>query len=102
MSSSYLFEWLCAELGKRTELGLPQSRGTVRLALKSAGIELRTLDKRQVLVLVERVLPHELQVRGVGDAAVLCAAISSSLRALQLPTVVPEAAEAIFARLGRK
>ena len=68
MSSSPLFDWLCDEISKRTTLGLLQSRGTVRLALKDAGIELRTLNKTQALVIVERVLPHELQLRGVGNA----------------------------------
>jgi hypothetical protein len=83
-------------------LGLPQSRGTVRLALKDAGIELRTLNKSQALVLVERVLPHELQLRGVANAPALCAEICESLRTLRLEQASPETAEAIFARLGQK
>ena len=83
-------------------LGLPQTRGTVRLALKDAGIELRTLNKTQAMVLVERVLPHELQLRGVANAPALCAGICQSLGTLWHEQATPETAEAIFARLGRK
>jgi phosphoribosylamine-glycine ligase len=101
VSSSPLFEWLCSEIATRTTLGLPQSRGTVRLALKDAGIELRTLNKGQALVIIDRVLPHELQLRGVGNAATLCAGISQALRALTLQQTGPDSAEAIFERLGR-
>jgi hypothetical protein len=102
MSTSPIFEWLCTELVRRGPLDLPQSRGTVRLALKDAGLEPRTLTKDQTFVIIERVLPHELQVRGVANAVSLCTGLGQALRALKVEQTVPESAETIFARFGRK
>jgi hypothetical protein len=102
MSTSPLFEWLSSELTQRTTLELLQSRGTVRLALKNAGLEPRTLNQEQALVLIERVLPHELKVRGIADADAVCGALSQALRKLQSQPAGPESAESIFSRLARK
>jgi hypothetical protein len=102
MSTSPVFEWLSSEIAKRTTCGLPQSRGTVRLALKDAGLEPRTLNKEQALVIVERLLPRELELRGVSNASALCAELGQALQKLKLEPAGPESAESIFSRLGRK
>ena len=101
MSTSPIFEWLCGKLTERTKFDLLQSRGTVRLALKDAGLEPRTLDKVQTLVLLERVMPHELKVRGIPDASALCGELSQALQKHRFEAAAPQSAESIFSRLGR-
>jgi hypothetical protein len=102
MSGSPIFEWLCDEISGRTTLGPLQSRGTVRLALKEAGLEPRTISKAQALVIVERLLPRMLQVRGVANFTEICTKVGHALRLLKEQQAGPESAEAIFARLGKK
>ncbi len=48
------FEWLCARLAERTELTLLEARGTVRLALKSSGLNAHSVQAAQLAVVLER------------------------------------------------
>jgi len=79
-----------------------KSRGTVRLALQNAGLEPRTLTKEQAEVLLSRVLPQELKLRGIADATVQCTQMAMALKRLRFERTAPESAEAAFARFGRK
>lgn len=102
MSHSPVFEWLSEELARRSSLTLMQSRGTVRIALQSAGLESRTLKKEPALVVVERILPRELTARGVANAPTVCMEIAAALRSMTFTSTGPESPDAAFARLGRK
>ena len=102
MSHSPVFEWLSEELARRSSLTLLQSRGTVRIALQSAGLEARTLKKEPALVVVERVLPRELTVRGIANAPTVCMELALALRLMTFTSTGPESPETAFARLGRK
>ena len=102
MSTSPVFEWLCAELGVRTGFDVLKSRGTLRLALHGAGLEPRTLTKEQAELVVARVLPGELKLRGFADAPQRCSQIGLALKLMHFTQAVPESAEHTFARLGRK
>lgn len=102
MSTSAVFEWLCAELGSRTGLDALKSRGTMRIALQSAGLEPRTLTKAQAEVLIERVLPRELKLRAIADAANICMHLGMALRLMTFAHTTPESAESAFGRLGRR
>lgn len=102
MSTSPVFEWLSAEIGMRTGFDVLKSRGTLRLALHGVGLEPRTLTKEQAELVVERVLPGELKLRGFADAEQRCLHIGAALKLAHFTQVVPESAESAFARLGRK
>jgi hypothetical protein len=72
------------------------------LALKEVGLEPRTLTKVEAQVLLAKVLPYELGTRGVSNAAQLCEQLATALKATTFEGTTTEAAESIFARLGKK
>jgi hypothetical protein len=102
VSHSPIFEWLSEELARRSSLTLLQSRGTIRIALDNAGVEARTLRMGPALVVVERILPRELTVRGIANAATMCTELALALRSATFTTTGPEPADTAFERLGRK
>lgn len=101
MSESTVFESTCTQLEQSTSFDSLSARGTVRLALKSAGLDAREVTTAQMLVVVKRVLPAELKLRGVKDADDVCSAIAGRIAGM-----APAAAETrssvedIFRRLG--
>src|SRR5512145_2308056 len=100
MPDSPAFEHLCRELEAGTQLDRLEARGTVRLALKQAGLDPRSVTAEQLGVVLEKVLPAELAARGVGDAAALCARWRSGLGAFAPSGPAADSPEAVFARLG--
>jgi len=102
MSTSAVFEWLCAEISTRSGFDTLKSRGTLRLALQGAGLEPRTLTQEQAAVVVARVLAKELKLRGIADADAQCMHIGMALKLMRFTQAAPESAESAFARLGRK
>ena len=101
--ASALFDLAAERLEHHTTLDRLQARGTLRLALKLAGLDPKGLTAEQLRVLFERVLPDELETRGVGEAASVCRAImddvASSPAAQEKPGVASP--DEIFQRLGR-
>ena len=49
-----------------------QSRGTIRIALKKAGLDPASFDASQLKVVLEKVMPNELRVRGIRNAESVC------------------------------
>jgi hypothetical protein len=72
MAISEAFEWLCQQVEEATPFDRLESRGTVRLAIKEAGLDARTVSFAETAVLVKRVLPLELQRRGIEDGDSFC------------------------------
>jgi len=99
MADSAAFDFVCGELERGTSLDRLEARGTVRLALKEAGLEARSVSPDQIAVVVEKLLPSELEARGIGDAAALCARIRSGLGSVARDATV-ETPDAVFQRLG--
>lgn len=99
MADATAFDLICAELEERTSLDRLEARGTVRLSLKKAGLEARTVTADQMKVVLERVLPKELAARGVLDGDGVCAGLVPGLANLEVGPDV-ETPDAIFARLG--
>lgn len=99
MADSAAFELICTTLERRTELDRLQARGTVRLALREAGLDARAATVEQMRVVVDRVLPRELEARGVADADGLCADLVVGLDDVvdEAPAETPET---VFQRLG--
>jgi hypothetical protein len=97
------FDWVCQELEAATGLDRLAARGTVRLALKTAGLEPAALTPEQAGVVLERVLPAELGARGVADAERLCREILGRLGRLgPQGGTGGTSPEEIFARLGSR
>ena len=100
--SATLFDLAAEHLEQQTSLDRLEARGTLRLALKQAGLEPNGLTLEQLGVVFERVLPGELQTRGVDAAAGICEAVMKAV------ANSPEAAapngsrgvDEVFRRLG--
>ncbi|MCG8588687.1 MAG: hypothetical protein MJE66_05295 [Proteobacteria bacterium] len=98
MSATAVFDNACSQLEERTSLDRLEARGTVRLALKTAGLEPGKVTKEQMLTVLERVLPGELESRGIDQAESICSTIGNDLPDTAATDV--ESPEAVFARLG--
>ena len=100
MAESAAFEAACSCLeqgGSRDRLA---ARGTIRLALKQAGLEPKTVTARQLEVVLTKLLPAELASRGITAPEELCARISKALAGLDTGARSADTPEAIFARLA--
>jgi hypothetical protein len=99
MADSAVFDFICGALEAGTPLDRLAVRGTVRIALKQAGLEARSVTRDQMSVVIDKILPVELVSRGVDDVDELCAALKSGLAGV---SEKPDAdtPDAVFERLG--
>jgi len=97
---SPVFEFVAAEVERRSTLATLEARGTVRLALKRAGLDAGSVTRDQMQVVLERVLPEEMRSRGVAGSAELCRTLASALRAANPGGDAPDSPETIFRRLA--
>jgi hypothetical protein len=104
MSDGTLFDAVADVLQARAALDPLAARGTLRLALKGAGLDARTVSPAQMLVVIERVLPRELESRGVRDPSEVCAALGAVARAAQSAGAGAAAAapEDVFRRIRER
>ena len=79
---SPVFERAADELESLSRMSRLEARGTLRLALKDAGLIPKTVNARSMLVVLDRVLPALLARRGVAGASDMCQAISGVVRSL--------------------
>ena len=84
MSESAVFAWMCEALEASTDLSRLEARGTVRLALKAAGLSVEALTRSQAGVVLERVMPGELSSRGLAEAARICERLGIQLKSARL------------------
>ena len=100
-TQSSVFDRTCEELERATSFDSLSARGTIRLALKSAGLDARTVSSEQMTVVLKRVLPSELGARGVADPDKVCATVASRISGLApSPAASGSSVEEIFRRLG--
>ena len=97
-----LFDLAAERLEHHTALDRLEARGTLRLALKAAGLEPKGVTAEQLRVLFERVLPGELEMRGVGDAASVCSAVMDDVASSPVVREEPasKSVDEVFSRLG--
>ena len=76
MAESQYFEIACDALERATPLSQLEARGTVRIALKAAGFDSRSVNRPQVLAMVLGPLPTELSRRGVDEHEEVCRGIA--------------------------
>jgi hypothetical protein len=99
LADSAAFELACEMLERETSLDRLAARGTIRLALKAAGLEAHNVAPDQMTIVVANLLPQELESRGAKDGARVCAAIGEKLARLETENAA-ETPETVFARLG--
>jgi len=99
---SRLFDFVADAIEQKTELAKLEARGTLRLALKESGFSADSITARDMVVVLERVMPNELSSRGIGDPESVCEYLSTSLR--EFNEAVEEhgnsSPESVFARLA--
>jgi hypothetical protein len=100
LANSPAFDWLCEHLEIATDLDRLEARGTVRIALKSAGLDAATVLPDQMRVVIERVLPIELVARGIDDAEQKCADLALGVSRIDAGRS-DDSPDEVFRRLGR-
>jgi len=100
VSDATTFDFLCEELERESTLERLEARGTVRIAIKQAGLDPLSATPRELAVVVEKLLPGELAARGIENGDSLCAGLAKRVAAREGPAATRETPEAIFARLG--
>jgi hypothetical protein len=76
---SDLFAVASLRLQHHTDLDRLESRGTLRIALKKAGVDAKSFTLEELEAVLAMILPGELSQRGVGDAEAVCVAVMKSL-----------------------
>jgi hypothetical protein len=99
MADAEAFEAVCAQLEARTSLDRLAARGTVRIALKQAGLDARAVTPQQMAVVAEKVLVGELTSRGIAEARSVCGELVTRLRAMT-GVSAGDTPDAVFRRLG--
>lgn len=99
MAESAAFTLVCTHLESATGLARPAARGTVRLALKEAGLDAAGVTPDQMKVVLDKVLPAELAARGIEEPESHCAALAAGIEGLAAAPA-GESPDAVFARLG--
>jgi hypothetical protein len=101
--SASIFDFVSDELERLTRLEKLEARGTVRLALKAAGLDPRTVTTQQMVATLEKVMPNEMKLRGVDDGEQVCRTMVAALVAAHPAAASAnlESPEAIFRRLAQ-
>jgi len=104
MAPETVFDFVAERLERATDFDRLEARGTVRLALKQAGLDPKTLSgEREMRVVLQKVLPGELEARGIQDADSVCAGLAEALESFAQTGpagVRGSSPEAVFKRIG--
>jgi hypothetical protein len=97
-----LFDLAAEKLERTTDMDRLAARGTLRIALKEAGLDAHKLTLPQLRAVFERLMPKELDARGVSDAAATCeAAMHEIARSADAIDIASSASpDDVFKRLG--
>jgi len=74
-----LFDLAADSLEQHSPFDRLEARGTLRIALKAAGLEPGNLTGARLRVVFEKVMPGELDNRGVSDVPDVCVAVLADL-----------------------
>jgi hypothetical protein len=99
-----VFDFVSEAIERETDLDRLEARGTVRLALKEAGFDANTIRPQELAVVLEKVMPRELAIRGVNTSEDVCRRIVRSLQDFDDGADCDEntSPESVFARLAGK
>jgi len=97
-----LFDIAAERLEESTDMDRLAARGTLRLALKEAGLDTQNFSLAQLRTVFERLMPKELEARGVPHGVAICSAVMNGVASIastaDLSTA--ESPDEIFKRLG--
>ncbi len=99
MPGSGAFEAICGALASAEGMDRWTARGTLQLSLMDAGLEASTVTAAQLAIVVERLLPRQLQSHGGVNVDAVCTRLRDTLAAL--PPTTAESAEGVFERIAR-
>ena len=97
-----LFDFAAERLEHHTSFDRLTARGTLRIALKVAGLDPKNLTGAQLQVVFEKVMPGELDSRGVSNVLAVCAAVIADLESVRggAEDAIATSPDEIFARLA--
>jgi hypothetical protein len=96
---SLAFTVACEVVERLSGLTSVQARGSVRLALREAGLFDSQVTSSQLSVVARGMLVRELRAGGVADAEAVCEQVRARIAAV--PDVTSDdSPDAVFARLG--
>ena len=101
MAESQAFDQVCQALEDTSSLSRLEARGTVRLALKEAGLDVKAVTSAELAVVITRVLPLELESRGVANAPSVCEAVRSAIDSRASHSPIKDRPDAVFQRMGK-
>jgi hypothetical protein len=99
MADSAAFTYVCEHLEANTTLDRLEARGTVRISLKEAGLEANNVAPDELKVVVQKILPEQLDSRGIDGCAMICSELEAGLSNLDAGDL-GDSPVAVFARLG--
>jgi hypothetical protein len=99
MAESEAFDRACTLLEGLTEFSRLEARGTIRIALKQAGLNASSVRASELVVVARAVLPGELESRGVAGSDSVCHQLCEDLsKVADSPS--EDTPESVFSRLG--
>jgi hypothetical protein len=96
------FDTAAESLERHTSFNRLEARGTLRIALKAAGLEPGSVTIQQLKVVFEKLMPGELETRDVSDAEAVCRTVAQeiALTSAASGTDAPADLDEVFGRLG--
>jgi len=100
--SDTIFDVAAERLEAHSDLDKLEARGTLRIALRTAGLDANALSIAQLEVVMDKIMPGELERRGVWKPESVCSAVMADVKqragdAKDAPETGPES---VFRRLG--
>ncbi len=97
-----LFDIVAERLEHHTEFSRIEARGTLRIALKEAGLKAKTLTLPQLETVFKKLMPGELERRRVEDAVAICNIVVGEVARIAGPgdTSTSSSVDDVFRRLG--
>ena len=100
MPDSPAFDYVSQALSEKTALEAIEARGTMRIVLKAAGLAAANVTPEQLEVVLERLVPGELEKRGISDATEICERIKDAVVAMDWEGPSEQSPESVFQRLS--
>ena len=100
--SATIFELAAESLENHSDLDKLEARGTLRIALRTAGLDASAISVAELEVVMDKVMPGELERRGVWKPESTCKAVLADVkrRAGETEDEPKSDPESIFRRLG--
>jgi len=97
-----LFDLAAERLEHHTDFNRLEARGTLRIAVKEAGLKAENLTLPQLEAVLEKLMPGELERRRVEDAVAICNIVMGEVARVAGPgsDTSSSSTDEVFRRLG--